>query len=177
MGQIIIITVVVEDAAGQHLRSKCQLAFHSWAFRVVFMQWCLCDWWGCVCVPSIHSDWCQDRQCCLCLHCPVSRRSPPGRPGWPGRGREWCSARMARRKINNTKHLKSRAQVNTAHNGHTPGLSFNTDTTGPWLNWSSHSAPTRPTKMIYITRHYHSSMRKIWGNKQYGPERRGDERR
>ena len=35
-GQIIImiITVVVEGATGQHLRSKCQLAFHSWAFRV-----------------------------------------------------------------------------------------------------------------------------------------------
>jgi hypothetical protein len=28
-GQIIIITVVVEGATGQHLRSKCQLAFHS----------------------------------------------------------------------------------------------------------------------------------------------------
>ena len=33
-GQIIIITVVVEGAASQHLRSKCQLAFHSWSFRV-----------------------------------------------------------------------------------------------------------------------------------------------
>ena len=31
--QIIIITVVVEGATGQHLRSKCQLAFHSQAFR------------------------------------------------------------------------------------------------------------------------------------------------
>ena len=28
-GQIIINTVVVEGATGQHLRSKCQLAFHS----------------------------------------------------------------------------------------------------------------------------------------------------
>jgi hypothetical protein len=28
-GQIIIITVVVEGAIGKHLRSKCQLAFHS----------------------------------------------------------------------------------------------------------------------------------------------------
>ena len=28
-GQIIIITVVVEGATGQHLRSKCQFAFHS----------------------------------------------------------------------------------------------------------------------------------------------------
>ena len=28
-GQIIIITVVVEGATGQHLRSKCQLAFFS----------------------------------------------------------------------------------------------------------------------------------------------------
>jgi hypothetical protein len=27
--QILIITVVVEGATGQHLRSKCQLAFHS----------------------------------------------------------------------------------------------------------------------------------------------------
>ena len=33
-GQIIIITVVVEGATGQHLRSKCQLAFHSQSFRV-----------------------------------------------------------------------------------------------------------------------------------------------
>jgi hypothetical protein len=33
-GQIIIITVVVEGATGQHLRSKCQLAFHSRSFRV-----------------------------------------------------------------------------------------------------------------------------------------------
>ena len=33
-GQILIITVVVEGATGQHLRSKCQLAFHSRAFRV-----------------------------------------------------------------------------------------------------------------------------------------------
>ena len=33
-GQIIIITVVVEGATGQHLRSKCQLAFHSRIFRV-----------------------------------------------------------------------------------------------------------------------------------------------
>ena len=28
-GKIIIITVVIEGAASQHLRSKCQLAFHS----------------------------------------------------------------------------------------------------------------------------------------------------
>ena len=28
-GQIIIITVVVEGATGQHFRSKCQLAFRS----------------------------------------------------------------------------------------------------------------------------------------------------
>ena len=28
-GQIILITVVVEGATGQHLRSKCQLDFHS----------------------------------------------------------------------------------------------------------------------------------------------------
>ena len=33
-GQIIIITVVVEGATCQHLRSKCQLAFHSRSFRV-----------------------------------------------------------------------------------------------------------------------------------------------
>ena len=33
-GQIIIITVVVDGAEVQHLRSKCQLAFHSRAFRV-----------------------------------------------------------------------------------------------------------------------------------------------
>ena len=33
-GQIIIITVVVEGVTGQHLRSKCQLAFHSRSFRV-----------------------------------------------------------------------------------------------------------------------------------------------
>ena len=33
-GQIIIITVVVESAIGQHLRSKCQLAFHSRSLRV-----------------------------------------------------------------------------------------------------------------------------------------------
>ena len=33
-GQIIIITVVVEGARGQHLRSKCQLVFHSRSFRV-----------------------------------------------------------------------------------------------------------------------------------------------
>jgi hypothetical protein len=33
-GQIIIITVVVEAATGPHLMSKCQLAFHSRAFRV-----------------------------------------------------------------------------------------------------------------------------------------------
>ena len=33
-GQIIIITVVVEGATGQHLRSKCQLAFHIRSFRV-----------------------------------------------------------------------------------------------------------------------------------------------
>ena len=33
-GQIIIITVVVEGAIGQHLRSKCQLTFHSQSFRV-----------------------------------------------------------------------------------------------------------------------------------------------
>jgi hypothetical protein len=32
-GQIIIISVVVEGAASQHL-SKCQLAFHSRSFRV-----------------------------------------------------------------------------------------------------------------------------------------------
>ena len=32
-GQIII-TVVVEGATGQHLRSKCQLAFHSRSLRV-----------------------------------------------------------------------------------------------------------------------------------------------
>ena len=32
-GQIIIITIVVEGATSQHLRSKCQLAFHSRAFR------------------------------------------------------------------------------------------------------------------------------------------------
>ena len=33
-GQLIIITVVVEGAASQHLKSKCQLAFHSQVFRV-----------------------------------------------------------------------------------------------------------------------------------------------
>ena len=33
-GQIIIFTEVVEDAPGQHLRSKCQLAFHSRSLRV-----------------------------------------------------------------------------------------------------------------------------------------------
>jgi hypothetical protein len=33
-GQVIIITVVVDGATGQHLRSKCQLEFHSRAFRV-----------------------------------------------------------------------------------------------------------------------------------------------
>ena len=33
-GQIIIITVIVEGATGQHLRSKCQLAFHSRLFRI-----------------------------------------------------------------------------------------------------------------------------------------------
>uniref|UniRef100_A0A8C7RAY0 ADAM metallopeptidase domain 15 n=1 Tax=Oncorhynchus mykiss TaxID=8022 RepID=A0A8C7RAY0_ONCMY len=33
-GQIIIIIVVVEGATGQHLRSKCQLAFHSRSLRV-----------------------------------------------------------------------------------------------------------------------------------------------
>ena len=33
-GQIINITVVVEGATGQHLRSKCQSAFHSRSFRV-----------------------------------------------------------------------------------------------------------------------------------------------
>jgi hypothetical protein len=33
-GQIIIITVVVECAVSQHLRSKCQFAFHSRPFRV-----------------------------------------------------------------------------------------------------------------------------------------------
>ena len=33
-GQIIIITVVVAGATGHHLRSKCQLAFHSRSFRV-----------------------------------------------------------------------------------------------------------------------------------------------
>ena len=32
--QIIIITVVVEGATGQHLRSKCQLAFNSRSLRV-----------------------------------------------------------------------------------------------------------------------------------------------
>jgi hypothetical protein len=32
-GQIIIITVVVEGATGQNLRSKFQLAFHSRSFR------------------------------------------------------------------------------------------------------------------------------------------------
>ena len=33
-GKLIIITVVVEGAASQHLRSKCQLAFHSRSLRV-----------------------------------------------------------------------------------------------------------------------------------------------
>ena len=33
-GQIIIITMVVEGATGQHVKSKCQLAFHSQSFRV-----------------------------------------------------------------------------------------------------------------------------------------------
>jgi hypothetical protein len=33
-GQIIIIAVVVEGVTGQHLRSKCQLAFHGRSFRV-----------------------------------------------------------------------------------------------------------------------------------------------
>ena len=33
-GQIIIITVVVEGAASQHFRSKCQLALHRLSFRV-----------------------------------------------------------------------------------------------------------------------------------------------
>jgi hypothetical protein len=33
-GQIIIITGVVECSTGQHLRSKCQLAFYSRSFRV-----------------------------------------------------------------------------------------------------------------------------------------------
>jgi hypothetical protein len=33
-GQIIMITVVVEGATDQHLRSKCQLAFHSRSLRV-----------------------------------------------------------------------------------------------------------------------------------------------
>jgi hypothetical protein len=33
-GQIIMITVVVDGATGQHLRSKCQLAFHSRSLRV-----------------------------------------------------------------------------------------------------------------------------------------------
>ena len=33
-GQIIIITVVVEGATSQYLRSKCQLAFHSQSLRV-----------------------------------------------------------------------------------------------------------------------------------------------
>jgi hypothetical protein len=33
-GQIIIITVVVEGETGQHLRRKCNLAFHSRSFRV-----------------------------------------------------------------------------------------------------------------------------------------------
>ena len=37
--QIIIITVVVEGATGQHLRSKCQLAFHSRSFRVRDSGW------------------------------------------------------------------------------------------------------------------------------------------
>jgi hypothetical protein len=32
--QILIITLVVEGATGLHLRSKCQLAFHSRSFRV-----------------------------------------------------------------------------------------------------------------------------------------------
>jgi hypothetical protein len=32
--QIIIITVVVKGATGQHLRYKCHLAFHSQSFRV-----------------------------------------------------------------------------------------------------------------------------------------------
>jgi hypothetical protein len=36
-GQIIIITVVVEGATGQHLRSKCQ-AFHSRSFRVSLLH-------------------------------------------------------------------------------------------------------------------------------------------
>ena len=34
-GQIIIITVVVEGASGQIVRSNCQLAFHSRSFRVM----------------------------------------------------------------------------------------------------------------------------------------------
>ena len=33
--QGLIITVVVEGATAQHLRSKCQLSFHSQAFRVI----------------------------------------------------------------------------------------------------------------------------------------------
>ena len=33
-GQIIMLTVVVEGAIVQHLRTKCQLAFHSRSFRV-----------------------------------------------------------------------------------------------------------------------------------------------
>jgi hypothetical protein len=33
-GEIIIITVVVQGATGQHLRSKCRLDFHSRSFRV-----------------------------------------------------------------------------------------------------------------------------------------------
>ena len=38
-GQIIITTVVVEGATGQHLSSKCQLALHSRSFRVKD-SWC-----------------------------------------------------------------------------------------------------------------------------------------
>jgi hypothetical protein len=33
-GQIIIITVVIEGASGQHLRSRCQLTFHRQSFRL-----------------------------------------------------------------------------------------------------------------------------------------------
>jgi hypothetical protein len=40
-GQIIILTVVVEGATGQHLRSKCQLAFHSQSFRVSLPLICI----------------------------------------------------------------------------------------------------------------------------------------
>jgi hypothetical protein len=36
--QIIIITLIVKGATGQHPRSKCQLAFHSRSFRVTLNQ-------------------------------------------------------------------------------------------------------------------------------------------